>query len=201
MLRNQLIRLAYNNPEIREDVLPLLVKKASPVESLKAQVEAVKKALRGFDKGKGADGKVELLQPYGSKVDKFRMTKKELQDHLKLKERQLRAVSKEQQGKKASLQDGPVGRVLDKYWNILHDFESELKGAVHEYDSAGSYRGGPGEGDAKKVMKGVQDLAKAIDRLASRDLEKVLKMEQAFMKKHGSPEDYVEQQQSEMFPR
>ncbi len=128
MLRTQLIRLAYNNPELQKDLLPLITKEAA-------------------------------------------------------------------------LQGGPVARVLDKYWNMLHDFEGELKSASRVYDVAASYGGGPGEKDAKKVMKGIQDLAKMVDRLASRELEKAWKLEQDFGKRHGDALDYIEQQRDEMFPR
>lgn len=103
--------------------------------------------------------------------------------------------------KNAALQDAPMGRVLGRYWNTLHDFEQELGSVIHEYDVAASYRDGAGSSDAKKVMEAAKGLRKAVAALASRELEKALKQETAFVRKHGDPESYVEQQRNAMFPR
>lgn len=80
------------------------------VKGLKAQVEATKKAIKDFSKNKGDDGKVELVHMYKGRPDKFRMDAKELAKHLKMKERQLKDVSKELEAAKAKKATGKTAQ-------------------------------------------------------------------------------------------
>lgn len=101
---------------------------------------------------------------------------------------------------KEALLDGPAGRALSNNWNRIHDLENELESALHEYDVAASYTGKPGERDAKKVMASIQTALRALGALHS-VFDNVHKAESAFIRKHGSPEDYADKTRSKMFPR
>lgn len=100
--------------------------------------------------------------------------------------------------------DGPLGQVLKNYWNRLHDFEYDLDAkAIKEYDLAASYRGGEAERDAKKMMMAIDDCTKALNEISNSGgiLDKLAEMERAFLKKHGTPEEYAERQRDRMFSR
>ena len=103
----------------------------------------------------------------------------------------------------SALSSLPASKFTDKLWNELHDLEAHLDSAAHEYDVAGSYRGGPGERDAKKVMQAIKDTQKQIDQLTRSGgaFDKLFKVEQDFAKKYGGPEAYAEAQRDKMYPR
>lgn len=102
--------------------------------------------------------------------------------------------------KQAALRDGPVGRVLDEFWNSLHDFESSLDIASREYAVAASYSG-EGKRDAEIVHKEAQKVRKMIQDISMKALENLLKTEESFVRKHGDPDSYTVSQRNKMFPR
>jgi len=95
---------------------------------------------------------------------------------------------------------GPVWDALEKDWNILHDIENRLDYAAHEYDVASSYRGKPGEKDAKAMLKEINDTIKAIRELSDKQFSKLVNMEMFFVKKFGLPDDYAAKVRAEIFP-
>lgn len=101
--------------------------------------------------------------------------------------------------KEAALKDGPVGRVLDKYWNILHDLEYDLEKVLQEYDVAMSYRGGPGAKAARLAYEKIDMTKRAVDKVASGLFDDVLRAEDKFVKQFGEPSEYVAQQRNERF--
>ena len=104
--------------------------------------------------------------------------------------------------KSAALHDGPVGRVLMKYWNELHDLQHDLEQANHEYDIAFSYRGGPGTKDSRDVMGAIDECLDLLGRLADAGgtFDKVVRAEANFVKKHGTPDDYAADQRARIYP-
>lgn len=97
----------------------------------------------------------------------------------------------------------PAGKHVDKIWNTLHDLEYALKTAGHEYDVAASYRGKPGEKEAKKVLAAIDATLKAIQDLADSGgtFDKLVDAELKFVKKYGTPEDYADRIRTEIYPR
>jgi len=97
---------------------------------------------------------------------------------------------------------GPVGEILMKRWNILHDLDRELQDASQEYDVAASYKGKPGEKGAEKVMEAIKKVREAISNLADsgKDFDKLLEAETKFVKQHGSPGDYAQAQRDAIYP-
>lgn len=106
--------------------------------------------------------------------------------------------------KSAGMLDGPAGKVLEEYWNTIHDIEFELEKVNKEYDIAASYRGGPGERDANLVMDAIHKCLTALEKVSSGNspgsFEAVMKAEDRFIKAHGDPESYADGQRREMFP-
>lgn len=106
--------------------------------------------------------------------------------------------------KNAGMLDGPAGKVLEEYWNTLHDLEHDLEAVIKEYDVAASYRGGPGTRDANLVMDAINKCLTALGKVSSGNspgsFESVMKAEDRFIKAHGDPGDYADQQSREMFP-
>lgn len=96
-----------------------------------------------------------------------------------------------------------VKRVLDKYWNRLHDLENALASAAHEYDVAASFRGGPGERDAKKVMDEIKAVIRRLESvsMSGGGLDNLLKADTAFTRKYSTPDEYADKQRDEMYPR
>lgn len=103
--------------------------------------------------------------------------------------------------KEARLKDGPAGRVLDKYWNTLHDLEDGLERAAREYDVATSYSGGPGHRDAKVIRDMALRIKAQLEKVSMRELGKLAYLESAFVKKYGEPSQYASDQSAQMFPR
>lgn len=101
--------------------------------------------------------------------------------------------------KSAALQDGPLGRVLDNYWNTLHDMEQDLENVASKYDMAGSYGGGPGQREAKYLMDAINRVKADLEKISMRQLGKLAKLESDFIKKFGDPDDYVEGQRDSLF--
>jgi len=102
--------------------------------------------------------------------------------------------------KKGALRDGPVGEVLDRYWNTIHELESDLTDAINEYDTAASYAGGPGRQDAQAMLKEIQLVINQLEALSTRAFSKLVDAESKFVREHGTPEDYTERMRDEMFP-
>jgi hypothetical protein len=103
-------------------------------------------------------------------------------------------------GIKAALKDGPAGRVLDKFWNTLHDFEYQLERAIKDYDDAESYSGGPAQRDAYAMVQALDKLVASVNSM-SEQMGDVADQEAAFIKRHGPPAEYVIKQRNQMFPR
>lgn len=105
--------------------------------------------------------------------------------------------------RKAFLSDGPIGRVLEKWWNELHDLEYDLKKTIQDYSSASSYGDGPAVKDAKAVIKQIEDGIQALQKIADSGgvFDDLVKAEEGFTKKYGDPAAYVEQQRAKMFSR
>ncbi len=99
--------------------------------------------------------------------------------------------------------EGPAGRILQERWNDLHDLERDLKEVLHKYDAATTYKGGPGERAAEAMVRQVQAVIDAIQKMADDGghFDDLLKAENAFMKQYGDPDNYVVEQRNRMFPR
>ena len=97
-----------------------------------------------------------------------------------------------QEASKTAKAKGPMQWGYNSWFGngTISDTEYALKDALKEYDSAASYRGAKGEKDAKKIIAGIEATLKTLDG-ASKAFNKLLKMEQDFINKHGLPEDYV----------
>lgn len=100
----------------------------------------------------------------------------------------------------AALKDGPVGEVLDKNWNTIHDIEDQLSDAAHSYDVASSYHGKVGEQEAKSVLNEINNVVKKLNEL-SKEFEKLAREESIFIKKYGHPDVYSENIRKEIYPR
>lgn len=105
------------------------------------------------------------------------------------------------QEKSALMTDGPVGRVLHKVWNDVHDIERDLEETTREYDDAAHFGGGPAEHDAKEMIKKIQAAVKDLETLAKTTFNDLLDAETAFVKKHGEPSAYANQMRKKTFPR
>lgn len=103
--------------------------------------------------------------------------------------------------KTATLDQGPVGRALQKHWNQLHDAEYDLTQTARDYGDAAHFMGGPAEHDAKDMLKKIETLAKEIDQLASKKFNEIVEAEARFVKKYGEPGDYADQMRNKTFPR
>jgi hypothetical protein len=105
-------------------------------------------------------------------------------------------------GKKANEQ-GPAGQVLVEGWNSLHDIEYGLKQASQPYNVAASYDGPAGK-DAKSMVKLIAQVVSSLEKISSgggAEFNKLIKAEQSFIKKHGTPGDYAEEQRARIYPR
>ncbi len=96
---------------------------------------------------------------------------------------------------------GPLTRVLDRWWNQVHDLEAEIEAASKEYQHALSDHDKEGEAGIKAILKAVEDTTKKIRQLtdggnsAFADLQS---KEEGFVKKHGLPSEYIQEQQDRM---
>jgi len=96
---------------------------------------------------------------------------------------------------------GPVTQVALKWWNQLHDLESELEGVAHQYSNASSYRGSPGQRDAKGMADLINGAVRQLEAFTKGTMDHMVRGERDFVGKYGSPEDYADAQSREMFPR
>lgn len=103
--------------------------------------------------------------------------------------------------RKAVLSDGPIGKVLDRYWNVLHDLENDLEKAGRDYDDAASYMGGPAVKAAKDMLKELKKVTDAVEDISLGLFNGLAEGELSFMQDHGDPADYVVEQRNKMFPR
>jgi hypothetical protein len=95
---------------------------------------------------------------------------------------------------------GPFLEGIDKYWNELHDLERNLEQASYEYDVAASYRGKEGMRDAEAMKAHIKQARQHLQKLTD-SFSTITNHELKFIKKHGTPEQYVERKREEMFPR
>ena len=97
-------------------------------------------------------------------------------------------------GIKQAADNGPATKVLLEHWNNVHDIETELEMSIREWDQASSYKGAKGERDAKKVMDGIQKTLRYLKGV-SKEFDNLLKLERAFIAKHGHPSKYISETQ------
>jgi hypothetical protein len=96
---------------------------------------------------------------------------------------------------------GPVGQVLYKRWNELHDLEHDLQYTMRDYDDAAHFMGGPAEHDAKDMIKRIQTCVKEIEHVTMHTFTEVVEAERKFVAKYGSPSDYADEMRAKTFPR
>ena len=189
-LRKKLIRLAHAKPELRPKLLPLLktAQTVSVGDRFKDQwgvIWVVSEPDRGgtvhaYPENRG--------KRFSSPVDVAELLK-----------RYTRLAS--MAPRSAALRDGPIGRVLDGTWNVLHDIENGLEKAAQEYDVAASYSGGPGARDAKIIRDMAMRVKDQLEKVSMRELGKLYDLEDKFVKKFGEPDDYASAQSRDMFSR
>ena len=107
-------------------------------DAAKAVIRAIYKAVKG--NGKIEEG-VGIAKNHVNRDRK----KKAMKDRDNLIDRVAKSV--------VAAHKGPVEEALDarhseSAWNVLHDIESGLENAAHDYDIAASYNGKPGEAAA-----------------------------------------------------
>ena len=84
--------------------------------------------------------------------------------------------------------DGPVGAALDK-WNDIHDLETQIDIAMHQYKAANRFRGAPGEKEVEEILDKGKDAKESLNRV-SQKFEQLFRAETAFIKNHGTPSEY-----------
>ena len=103
--------------------------------------------------------------------------------------------------KKAMITDGPVGRVLNKVWNQVHDVEHDLQQTLRDYDDAAHFHGGPAHHDAQEMIKRIQAAHKELEHLTMKTFNELIEAEANFVAKHGEPSAYADEMRSKTFPR
>lgn len=103
--------------------------------------------------------------------------------------------------KRALLTDGPIGRVLDKVWNNVHDIEYDLEHTLKDYDDAAHFMGGPAQHDAQAMIKKIQAAVKELENVSKKTFNDLAEAEADFVKKHGEPSEYADQMRKKTFPR
>ena len=98
----------------------------------------------------------------------------------------------------AKIGDGPVGKVLDKKWNVIHDFEDDLEQVAHSYDVASSYVGKPGEKPALLVLSEIKNVVKKLNELHT-EFQKLYDAEEKFTSQFGHPNKYADQIRSQIY--
>ena len=93
-----------------------------------------------------------------------------------------------------------AGQMLDKYWDVLNDIDSEIQELIHLYDVAQSYRGKPGEKGARKVIEKLKSAKKILEGVAKREFFNIAIADKSFTSKYGTPEDYAAKTRAEIFP-
>ena len=103
--------------------------------------------------------------------------------------------------KTAILVAGPIGRVLNKVWNQVHDIEYDLKNTARDYADAAHFMGGPAEEDAEAMLKEINAAVKALEGISKGVFNKLAAAEAEFVKKHGEPGKYSDDMRRKIFPR
>lgn len=93
-------------------------------------------------------------------------------------------------GIKQAAENGPITKVLLDQWNNVHDIEADIKSSLRKWSHAATFRGGSGERDARKILDEAKKTLKYLEGV-SREFEKILKLERAFIAKHGQPGEYI----------
>jgi len=93
----------------------------------------------------------------------------------------------------------PVDQALSN-WNDIHDMITSLEYARGEYDTASSYRGQKGSGEAQDIVDAIDRVLQKLDAIAFRDLKNLVNLENRFVKNHGTPEDFAENARREIYP-
>jgi hypothetical protein len=101
----------------------------------------------------------------------------------------------------AIVNEGPAIRAMDKLWDKLDDLGRELQDVAHQYDVAASYRGKPGERQAKRVLGALDAARRTLDTLVSDQFGDVLEAEQSFVRDNGQPDEYADRVRREIYPR
>lgn len=197
-LKAQLIKLGNQHKELRPHIRPILadLKEAagrwedmngrtfdvgSRVEYWRDGARVWRGTVVGFENGKALVGDSNGVRP--TKVDP-----QEARQHLRVAS-----------AKKARLGDGPVGEVLENYWNTIHDLEYDLKEAMKAYDMAASYVEGEGKKEAETVIKAVEKAQKELEKLSRKVFNDLFEAEEKFTKQHGHPEKYMDRIRRNMF--
>jgi hypothetical protein len=89
---------------------------------------------------------------------------------------------------KSARRRGPLTEHLDKYWNDIHDLESYLSGAIQDWIGLFD-RGGKVGKDADKIHDQYERILHLLEQLSTKEFSKLRKMEDAFISKHGHPDD------------
>lgn len=110
------------------------------------------------------------------------------------------ALRKASQSKTAILGHGPVGRVLNKVWNDLHDIQSEIDKTDQDYQDAAHFSGRPAEKDAQVMIKKIRACVEDLNTLTHKTLNELAEAEADFVKKHGDPGDYSDKMRADIFP-
>ena len=101
--------------------------------------------------------------------------------------------------KMAAYVSAPVWDVLNETWNVLHDIEYDLGDAASRYDIASSYHG-EGAVEAKRIMNRINELKAELEKISHHSFTEVTKMEQDFVKKFGTPDEFSDKSRREIFP-
>ena len=96
---------------------------------------------------------------------------------------------------------GPIWDALKDNWNDLHDIESNLDWAAHKYDVVISYAESKGSEEAKKILMRINQVKKDLEKLSMVDFDELNKLEMDFVKKFGTPEEFVDTIRKQVFPR
>jgi len=110
------------------------------------------------------------------------------------------ALRKASQSKTAILGEGPVGRVLKKVWNRLHDIQYEIDKTDQDYQDAAHFSGQAAEKDAQAMIKKIKACVEDLNTLTHKTLNELAEAEAEFVKKHGDPGEYSDRMRREIFP-
>lgn len=150
------------------------------------------------------DGSLEVFSGY-FKSSKFRKTRVKSVEEAIAKINKFvdlvksAAVPTTASSKTAAYVSAPVWDVLNETWNVLHDIEYDLGTAASRYDIAASYHGA-GAAEAKRVMNRINELKAELEKISHHSFEEVTRMEQDFVKKFGTPDEFADKSRREIFP-
>ena len=102
--------------------------------------------------------------------------------------------------KVALLTGGPVGRVLHKVWNRLHDIQYAIDQTDKDYQDAAHFSGRPAEKDAEAMIKKIRAVVEDLNTLTHKTLNELAEAEAKFVEKHGEPGAYSDKMRAEIFP-